>query len=165
MLINNYIIMLATGFSTFNWNYKMGIYYHSFFKCFEYFDSIPYIDGKLNIAPDVTYKFVDWYEYAMRANMPINFSNGNASMRDEMNVREYLQSRYINVRWFTPFLERLLHDEDVTLEEVDAAHRAAFGGMPLRYYSRLSHADHSDPTAQSIDDWLAECLRAPSAIS
>lgn len=165
MTINNYIIMLATGFNIYNQNYKMGIYYNSFLKCFKYYSSEPYDDGKLSKPPDITYKLEDWYEYAMRVIMPIKIDNGFMDNEAEIRVREYLQSRYINVRWFTPFLHRLLHDEVVTLEEVDAAHRLAFRGMPLRYYSRLPDTNHTYPTAKSIDDWLAECLSAPSCIS
>jgi hypothetical protein len=165
MLITNYTIILATGFSVCGRNYKMGLIYIGVAKVFKYYSSEPYDDGKLSKPPDIIYKLDDWYQYAMRVNMPMKIDNRFMCNEAEMNVREYLQSRYINVRWFTPFLHRLLHDEDVTLEEVDAAHRVAFGGMPLRYYSRLPDANHSCPAVKSIDDWLAECLSAPSCIS
>lgn len=132
------VIILATSVYEFAPVYREGFVYVPSSKTF-----VSFQDQRRNYfrhGLPVRWTLQEWTDFVKRVNFPPALDGRTFK---EYTARMLWNSTFINVRWFSPFLDRLLAGEHVPIEEMNEAHRAVFDGKPLRYFENIELKEYS----------------------
>lgn len=132
------VIILATSAYEFAPIYREGFAYIPSSKIFVSFqDQRRYLN---RYALPVWWTLQEWADFVKRVNFPPPLDGRTFK---EYTARMLWNSSFINVRWFSPFLERLLSGVPVPIPEMDEAHRAVYDGKPLRHFENVALKEFS----------------------